>query len=344
MSIWSCCIKDVDPVLINFDNNIDLQSVNSSISSSDIGEIVDFRVVDSLLVINETFNDYIFKIFNLNNGKLITQNIKKGKGPDEMISARAFGYYKNDIIVSYIENQKKMIYISLKDMLNQHNHFMKVKEVAKGDSAFIFKCYPINDNLVMCTGVFDKGRYCMVDFESGNWSVKYDYPYDVLHKNEGNDIKAFAFQGEISVKPDFSKFAFATSSSGNLEFFNIENNDFNKFFEKSFYLPEYKGFKGRGAASLKSNKNGFISIASSNKYVYILYSGRSKMEYGNQSYCANNILVYDWEGSPILNLKVDNLLRDMTLDLNNHKIYGYCIDNENGEPKIVKYDLPIDLR
>lgn len=335
--LLSCAKSNKEPVLSGFNKVIEISSSVSKIQSTKLGEIVDMLIVDTVLVVNEMFNDSIFKLFNVKSGKYLCSSIRTGRGPNEMVYPRAIHHLKDDIVTTYCENQKALFYISINNFLSRNNSFLRVVKFNRSD---ILRAYPINDSLSICTGMFKEGRYCLYNLNSNIGNVKYNYPSDDIHNKESNLIKAFAFQGGISIKPDLKKFVSVTYFAGNIEIFDIVNNDFVRTYKHIYYLPQYKDMRGKGAAFIKKNKNGFISLATSNDYIFVLYSGRSKEEYSMDYYCGNNLLVFDWSGKAIMSIKLDKSIRDMTLDRKNMKIYAYSINNISGEPEIISYIIP----
>lgn len=297
--ITSCSNKIIDPVLSDFTEVINLKGTTSQIESSKLGEVVDMIIIDTVLVINEMFNDYIFKLFDIKSGKLICNCIRKGKGSNEMISPRLITSYNKDIFTTYEGNKKELIYISINDLLSKDFKFYKSDKIELSGA---FTLFPINDSMMISTGAFEKGRYCLYNKNLGKGVIKFDYPYDEKHKNEILVVKGFAFQGEISIKPDLTKFTMACSTSGNIEIYRLSGNDFERVFKKVYSLPQYENINNHGVGFSKKNKIAFISLFSSDKYIYTIYSGGSMEESGQEYYHGNNLLVYNWEGQPILNL------------------------------------------
>ncbi len=134
----------------------------------------------------------------------------------------------------------------------------------------------------------------------------------------------------------------ATSSSGNLEIYELLKDDFRQVFNKTYFYPEYVGYQNRGARFLKESKRGFISIESTNEYIYVIYSGRSRTDPETDAYSGNNILVYNWNGKPIIRFSLDRDIRKMTLQKQKDgvKIYAYSINQKSKESEIITYTLP----
>jgi len=151
-------------------------------------------------------------------------------------------------------------------------------------------------------------------------------------------MKGWAHQGEVSLKPDHSEFVFVCKN-GYFDICGINQNRIELKKRKLYYQSEYKVF-GQGVAYSKQSKFGFSSVNSTNRYIYMIYSGRSQEEFGADYFAGNNILVFDWNGNPIVNLKTNRFLQRIVLDEDQKIIYGYGINRMTGEPEIAKYIIP----
>jgi len=337
MLFISCSKKNTDPVLSEFNKVINLKNTNTEIESSDLGEVVDMLINDSILVISEMFSEDVFKLFSLKTGKMISNCISKGKGPNELLGSSIITNYKDDIFSTYPNNMQKLIYISVGDLVEGKNEF---RQVDKLNIPGALKMYPINDSVIISTGVFETGRYCLYNKYSKAKLIKFDYPIDKEHKNESKIALGLAYQGLITIKPDRTRFAFAASSSGNFEIYKVLGNDFKRVSQKIYFLPKYMNDNNKGVVFLKNNKRGFISIASTGKYIYVVYSGRSREDYEMDTYNGDNILVYDWDGHPILRFKLERDIKNMALNKDGKEIFAYSINPVYGEPEIITYELP----
>ncbi len=339
MIIYSCNFKGMnDLVLKEFSEMENLKMKSTMIKSSEIGEIVDFIVIDSFLISNEIFSNKIFKLYDLRTGNLLSNFINKGKGPNEMLFPHLLNYYDSDCFTTFDSNSKELIYFSLNEIRNQNFQFPRKEKIEfTTKKSFVTKSQLLNDSMLLCTGFFEKGQYCLYNLNSKNNEYFLNYPYDEKHKIETNETKGLAFQGEISVKPDRKKFANATD--GIIEICELQSAGIKLISRKIFYLPEYQVIQNQAARN-SSQPYSFHSITSTDSFVFMIYSGRSMKEFGEEYYAGNNLLVFDWEGNPVINFILDRYLKRFVLDVSQMKIYGYCTNPISGEPEIITYQLP----
>jgi len=178
ITLFLCSANAQEPVLSEFSKTVTVNSTVTKIQSLDIGELVDMSVIDSVLVINEMFNENIFKLFSITSGKMICNCIRSGRGPNEMLYPDIITKCKNDIFSTYDQNLKKLIYISINDLIKGNFQFRKIDKL---EIPAALKAYPINDSMIICTGVFEEGRYCLYNKQTKRKLIKKDLLWPPLH-------------------------------------------------------------------------------------------------------------------------------------------------------------------
>lgn len=335
---FSCSFDSSQPVLSDFRKTSNLKFDVSPIESIELGEILDMISFDSVLFVNEVFKEKIFKCFYTNNGYLVSNFINRGKGPNELIFPGLISALNDSIFSTYDGNKKQLIYFNVHNIIDKNYQFEKSININLPES-IIFQSYPLNDSLILSTGIFENGRYCLYNFKSGNTTFGVEFPIDEKHRGENNYIKSMAHQGEIAIKPDKRKFVFVCRN-GYFDICSFSQNDIILDKRKLYYLSDYKTIANSTVAHSSKSAYAFHSVEVTDNYIYMIYSGRTQDEFGSEYVAGNNILVYDWDGKPIVHLKTDRYLHRMTLDQNNFIIYGYCLNPVTGEPEIVTCQLP----
>lgn len=313
--LTSSFAKD-DPVLSTFPKAIDIKCEISSINSDDLGEVVDFLVFDSIVIVSEMFQPYLFKYFDKMTGLKQADFICKGNGPNELNNPGVLEKHDDSIFVTFDANKKDLVYLNSNDIFHKEYIFYKVVDFENPD-LIIFKVYPLSESVFLCTGVFEDGAYCIYNIESKEYKVSIKFPVEEKHKKDDYFIKSMANQGQIVLNPEKNKFVFA-SGRGYIDFCEINNADI-KLTKRNFYFsPEYKVIAELKTAGFTSESVfGFMDVLATEKYIYALYSGRTFDEEGTGTYEANDILVYDWEGNPIANYKTDRFIRNIAFDEKN---------------------------
>jgi hypothetical protein len=334
---WYCNAKK-DPVTSGFPHLVNLKSTPVPIASSQLGEVVDIEIMDSLLILNEMFSDKIFKLFNPYRGKLIGSYIHKGKGPLEVVYPCRIHIRSNNTFAQFDRGLKQLdLFSIIKDKIPSVKFSSKFQIKLNQ-----FEVYPVNDSILLCTGVFENGRYCIYNLNSSKQTVSEQYPeYKVTSRF--NDLnKAMVYQPSITIKPDKKQFVSFEGRVAYFEIINIEHLTTKRIIAKSYFEPSLCVVNGQ-ATFQKNNPFTYHSPTSTNKYIYVIYAGKSREEFGSECYAGDNLLVYDWSGNPIVNYKLDRSLKIMTLDQEKMQVYGFCTNPTTGEPEIIKYQLPNEI-
>jgi hypothetical protein len=328
-----CCYAKEDPVIAEFSKIQKLKGTVVPIKSIDLGEVVDMEIMDSLLVLNEMFSDKIYKVFNIKTGELLEKGINKGKGPNELIyPGRMHGLGKNKF-AQYDRGKKQLDFFAVggKPFLQ----FLNALKVETGG----FEIYPVNDSVLLCTGIFEKGRYCLSDLKSGKSQVSGTYPEFQTTNKLNDENLAMIYQPGITIKPDQKQFACFEGGAGYFEIVSIANLNTKRSYIKSYFGPAISMREGH-ALNSRGNLYTFHSATSMNNYIYVIYAGKSREEFGSEYYAGDNLLVYNWQGKPVVNYKLDRPLKIMTLDKGKMVVYGFSTNPVTGEPEVIKYQLP----
>ena len=335
---FSCSIDSRRSVLSDFDNTTNIKLTVLPIESVELGELMDMVPFDSILIVNEVFKEKIFKCFFVKNGYKASTFINRGKGPNELMFPGLLCNLNNNIFSTYDANQKQLVYFNVNDIIRNIYKFEKVINIDL-PGLIVFQSYPLNDSLIIFTGIFEEGKYCLFNSVSGNTIIDVEFPTDEEHQEENNYIKSMAHQGEIAIKPDKKKFVFVCRN-GYFDICSVSQDGIYLEKRNLYYLSEYKSIKNNVVAHSSKSEYAFHSVETTDSCIYMIYSGRTQDEFGSEYIAGNNILVYDWNGNPVVNFKTDRYLHRMTIDRNNLIIYGYCINPVTGEPEIVTGQLP----
>ncbi len=79
----------------------------------------------------------------------------------------------------------------------------------------------------------------------------------------------------------------------------------------------------------------YVNIYVSQKHIYVLYRGRTSLEYKNNGYKGDVIEVFDFNGNPVARYSFDKSPVLFAVDEATKKMYGY---NSLFEDKILLYD------
>lgn len=324
-----------DNVLVTFDKEKTLDIKKTKISSDDLGEIMQIHVFDSLLLVSQINQEYIYSIFNLNNGKLIKEVVRRGNGPNEIVFPQGVAKYNDTLFSFYEGNKDKLFFYNILSLINGEDNPLKIISL---NNRMGLRYYPLNDSILIGTGIYEKGRYCYINLKNGFTDFYLDYPLNDKLKNLSNRHKGMAFQSSVCIHPDKDRFVSTTSGSAIFEILKINNPIIDRIIRHIYYFGEHKIIYGNIASS-KESPLAFLGIEANSEYIFALYSGKSIAKEGESYIFCNNLLVYDWNGTPLINVKLKTGIKSIALDNESSKIYGFTVNNETALPEIVELDI-----
>ncbi|TKG94062.1 hypothetical protein EYV94_15025 [Puteibacter caeruleilacunae] len=328
-----------NPVLKQFQKSKLLTSTIVPVKSDNLGEVVDLVVLDSVLVVTEMFTPQLYKLFDVKSGKLLKACISKGRGPNELQFPLVMTKNSGDSFSVFESSKNQLIYLSLKDLLSDHPHFTR-KETVNNRS---LKLYPLGNSQYVGTGIFEKGRFCLFDKKTNQSETFLEYPKEGAPSGTNNIALGMAYQASLSVHPNKDRFVVVCGSCPNMEICKIEQNKIISHKSTLFNTPIFK-VQGNNVAFSSENLYAFNSLASSDKYIFTIYAGKSRKEHGSAFYSGRDLLVFDWNGNPIIDLKLDRDVYRMCFNEAENEIVAYSINAETAEPEIISYKLPSELK
>jgi len=167
--------------------------------------------------------------------------------------------------------------------------------------------------------------------------------YPENEENIPNQVSARAYLGLMEPNPERSKVAITSMYSDRLDIFDINTDNMITAYGPEKFTPifEIREIEGVGpiAASTPKTKFGFCHLSTTDKYIYVLYSGKVAGDYDenpSQVIMGNQVFVYDREGNNITTLELDRELVSIFVDENDSNLYGL---ESNMNIDIIRYDL-----
>ena len=293
-----------------------------------IGQPAGLCCTDTRLLILDRYENYTLTIIDTKNYKSIGRELPIGGGPGEVTwplfvtistnGKRLFVFRRNSFIFNtYDFSDDKLSFID-----NVH--------IKKSPAHAV----PIENGFVGIGMMFENGRYGIYNNQGDLIQETGVYPN--YGKSKDHISRYFIDQGYLCSHPNGTHFALGTSNSDNVEFFSCKNGEIQ-------LLKRY----GKGIVNAEmdnnilkieeSNITGYKGTYTSEKYCYMLYSGKPYGDNPNQSLWAENIFVFDWNGNFVKSYRLDNEIRYFCVDESNNVIYG--VVRLEGEYAIMKFKM-----
>ncbi len=192
---------------------------------------------------------------------------------------------------------------------------------------YISSCRPVQDSCWLCYGDIYEGVVQRID-----------YPDDKVLKELTKVQQSMVYtNSRVSISPDKKHFATSTLCTGIMALGSIGEGAIKLTTINNFHSPEIERVNGFRISYGGNSIRGFTANAATNKHALFLYSPYTENNPGPEdSYNTNNILVYKWDGTHEVNLRVKEQLSFIGYDAKRNLIYGLV---HNPEVQLVEYDL-----
>ncbi|SFL52127.1 TolB-like 6-blade propeller-like [Porphyromonadaceae bacterium KH3CP3RA] len=286
--------------------------------------------VNDKLITYDVDNEFLFSITDLNKKVMLSKFGKLGQGPDEISGMVTTTSIVNKNTISFFEPNKSILYtINFENPTN----LLLTEELSVKGIDMIMTLTPLSSDLFVATGIFEQGRFLLLDKAGKVISYNFDYPTFTNEEIFTHAHKAMAFQGKLAVRPDGKRFFFACEDSEVFEIIEItQNNNLNKIFEfhgeLGNFKPEGDGRNSIAAAISRNSKKKFIDSYCTQDYIYLLYSNKVIGDNIYDAYLANTVLVFDWDGNPVKLLNLDTTVSNIAINENDRYMYAYSNDTE----------------
>lgn len=260
--------------------------------------------------------------------------VLQGEGPDEMISIDDIQILDNDVVA--FDHSRQKLY-KVYDGKSKQKDFHELRELKLDGRAYItdFK----GDGLV-ASGIFPDAWICCYDSDGLTAKI----PHPVFDESEGLSSieKSILFLStHVALKPDSSRFAYATQNGGIIGIYKKEANDsWCDVVQYAYYFPKFvkTEYSSSPIAFDREGKTGFCGLCCTNQFIYTIYSGRTIAEEGlsQNAFLCQHVLVYDWDGNPVKHYLLEKPLFQFGVDEDAGIIYGTGYDPEGC---IIEYKL-----
>ena len=285
----------------------------------------------SYLAITDLNNDKVLYVFNSQTGKKVGEYVNRGQGPGEYYSISSLGRWKDGMYL-YDVNKREMAEIAFKDSVRIIPRMSFGREL---HPTFV----PLNDDTFIASGFYPEGRFCLIKDSGKQKEYIMEYPSrDDAEKEVTNFAKSQAYSGGIVAHPSGSLFMAHVSKADMLSFYSYENGNVRLIKEMLNSFPDYEYDKENQRYLAISRQNPFTHLwgCGTEKYVYLLYSGKSYAEAGERAFLSSRIEVYNWEGEKVKTLMLDIPIQGMVVSEDDSTMYAIAL---NPEPQIVAFDL-----
>lgn len=334
--IFSSCKKTNEDKFINTFDQTKTYSISSKTvplkSELVFSSMFKMSYLNDLLFISEIKDpDYEMKIVDLKTGS-VRNFAKKGEGPDEIKyqgSNFSIDVKKNNLYL--IDGPTYLVY-NANGIKDKKDTLISKFSVDVNEDRFMESTYY---NGYIIGGLHEK-RFGLYNLDTKSMVKKVAYNKD-LPKGALNNQAFFLNH------PNKNLVAYFYYKSAIFGIITLGNNDL-EVKEKIYWKTDNEEIVSSTQRKIEHKKNqvnGFISAAASDRYIYVLYSGKSlnvnTVEDLTQTYLSKYIYVFDWKGNPVKRYELDQEVRSVAVDQKDSILYAATY--KNNEPHLIQYNL-----
>lgn len=195
------------------------------------------------------------------------------------------------------------------------------------------------DSFLIATGHYKEGRYLYYSFSDSSYRYLLSYPDFPAQPDLRSEIRQTLYASSaVSIRPDGKAFACTDMRCGILDLCRIDSGRIERIKEIAYYYPKVRiDEKGKTpVAYSRDNKYGFADVKTTDRYVYVLYSGRNYRTDQQRMYECPYVLVFDWEGNPVKAFHLDTPLTCIYYEEKEDALYGI---GYNPDPVLMRYPM-----
>lgn len=275
--------------------------------------------VDTFLVIMDLVpSEYYLQLYTTS-GKFIMNFCKRGNGPGEVSSARNFSTNESGEVAVY--DNGRMFYYDLNKMVSGKEDPMRMEQLNLPPYP-LQNAVPVKDGYLYI-GFTDKMRFFLRQKGQKDYFSQ-EYPTDLGINDNAIAAAVATYAQKISLSPDKKHLAQGTYIGASLNLFQIKGGGLESPITIPIIPAEFSEVGG-GAVSWNDNTIiGFDDLSASSTCIYTLLSKARgiNLKKAEGDVFAKDILVFSWEGKPLYEVNVGQMLICLTVDEANKKAYS----------------------
>lgn len=294
------------------------------------------QYADSSLLIYDDIGDSLFLLVDLKEPDKVYRFGQRGEGKNEFLQVFAFCNMPSDSIIG--------VYDAYKHDLREIN-LRKVKRgnlelpVLFKDTLSSIKLSPTKYDTYLGLGFYENNMLSLTGDSIGR-KFFFEYPYkDNREKAISNRLRGMAYQGTFCSNPSLDRALHVVSNAPIIMFYSVRKDKIEKTYEWIGGYPDYvteETEEYRSAPMSADNVISFIMACATDKYAYLLYSGKSIKDAGVAAFKGSVIYRLSWDGSPIDKFETDYPLTNFCVTHDDKILYALA---DKGEVELVQYSL-----
>jgi len=288
-----------------------------------LGVPYQIKLINDILVIADNSDENSMVLYDYKNSQLIGSILKRGQGPNEVLTPLLLETTSESSVVSVFQRQTgKYTEYQIDDLLKNNVEPTKALQFENTDR--LIRC---RDGYIS-EGEYENGSINLLDISGNYLHTENIYPH-YINELQDTSNKYICGQGVIGYNKKDNIFVFASFFTGEICFYSLEGNLFNLIKKDDYSINS--SLKNRVKSnpqnvSIQQNDVEYFSdICSSERNIYVLYSGVSMKNKRSVDY--SHILKYSSKGELLGSYKTDMKITNFCVE-SDKKIYAIGISKE----------------
>lgn len=309
-------------------------------TNDNLGRVYDLGITGDYMYVRNDWSETLLTLIKISDKRDIYSFGIRGDAPNELINPGPVIFHPHSIDIFDGSQMALLRYdvdsITMGDSLAQEVLF-------RTNLPGIISLVNLpNSNYYVASGVFQEGRFCLLDEKGAECAYLGNYPTDEDLTEIPFHVLGMAYQSLMCTQFAGNRTALVTRYGGILQ---IHEWDLSKKTAKEIccinnFSPRLVTKDMNGTPNFRPDEKtrwGYLSVAATHEYIFALYSGRFQKE-ENAFYIGNEVHVFDWDGNPCYLLNLD--CEGSSLAVNENKLFVLA-EYENEGNDIVEYNLSL---
>ena len=342
----ACKNKTVYSVVDLFNETKELKNHSLRIDgfSENILNPAQIEIINDRLFLLDVQASTPFSVIDLQKQKYLNSFGKKGEGPGEIIGVMDFYVNYNETGINCWDAMLRHLYFCEKDSALLYNKTVGINlfddlKNKKSFNSFFPNVLQVDKSLFLAIGCSGEKRFSLLNTKNNKVLQTGEYPKQEMVTGIDSTIKAHAYHGKIRYNREKKRVVYISLYSEMIEIFNVNEFGLELAFGNYTTIPKFKQENSPRGIRIRTEKDKFgtnLGVSISDDYIFILYQSKIITDKNRRSAAANDVLVFNWNGEPIMHYKLDHEVTSISIKKDSKRLYA-LINNE--EPEIIYYDL-----
>lgn len=256
-------------------------------------------------------------VFSLKENRIINETIKRGEGPDEMLSCELD--LKGDGLWLYDMSKMKIGFARIDSFLS-NTPTIVWHELERS----YYRIAMLNDSVMLGTNDFSRNfKIHFVNLRTGKVTGVGEY----TNRNDKTNLSSLidAYSCYVNVNPKSKDILLSYRYTDVMEIYDSRGNIKHVLQGPDCFDVAFRP-KQNGMGKTKETRKAFVTSYVTADNIYLLYSGSRRTD-KNWSY-GSEIFVFSWDGKPLKKYILPEPVYTFAVDENKNKIYSYSLETE----------------